>query len=285
MPEPVVIQCREVNFLYPNGVQAIHNISLSIYRGDYIAFVGQNGSGKTTLVKHFNGLLKPSTGSVTVFGEETRDKKVSYLSRKVGYVFQNPDDMLFSASVADEIAYGPRMLKVDPEQVEAKVESILQELDLKNLRDTHPFALSLGDRQRLAVACALSLDPEIFVFDEPTTGQDFFGSQSIMGLIDELHQKGKTVIIITHDMPIVAEHARRVIVMNKGEIALEGTPQEVFSQVEKLQSLSLRAPQVTMLARALGESSRTILHIPEMVDWLQARLPVSVKPGEEHPHV
>lgn len=285
MPEPVVIQCREVNFLYPNGVQAIHNISLSIYRGDYIAFVGQNGSGKTTLVKHFNGLLKPSTGSVTVFGEETRDKKVSYLSRKVGYVFQNPDDMLFSASVADEIAYGPRMLKVDPEQVEAKVESILQELDLKNLRDTHPFALSLGDRQRLAVACALSLDPEIFVFDEPTTGQDFFGSQSIMGLIDELHQKGKIVIIITHDMPIVAEHARRVIVMNKGEIALEGTPQEVFSQVEKLQSLSLRAPQVTMLARALGESSRTILHIPEMVDWLQARLPVSVKPGEEHPHV
>lgn len=285
MPEPVVIQCREVNFLYPNGVQAIHNISLSIYRGDYIAFVGQNGSGKTTLVKHFNGLLKPSTGSVTVFGEETRDKKVSYLSRKVGYVFQNPDDMLFSASVADEIAYGLRMLKVDPEQVEAKVESILQELDLKNLRDTHPFALSLGDRQRLAVACALSLDPEIFVFDEPTTGQDFFGSQSIMGLIDELHQKGKTVIIITHDMPIVAEHARRVIVMNKGEIALEGTPQEVFSQVEKLQSLSLRAPQVTMLARALGESSRTILHIPEMEDWLQARLPVSVKPGEEHPHV
>ncbi|HQP08669.1 MAG TPA: ATP-binding cassette domain-containing protein [Anaerolineaceae bacterium] len=285
MPEPVVIQCREVNFLYPNGVQAIHNISLSIYRGDYIAFVGQNGSGKTTLVKHFNGLLKPSSGSVTVFGEETRDKKVSYLSRKVGYVFQNPDDMLFSSSVADEIAYGPRMLKVDPEQVSAKVESILQELDLKNLRDTHPFALSLGDRQRLAVACALSLDPEVFVFDEPTTGQDFFGSQSIMGLIDELHQKGKTVVIITHDMPIVAEHAQRVIVMNKGEIALEGTPQEVFSQVEKLQSLSLKAPQVTLLARALGESSRTILHIPEMVDWLQTRLPVTIKSGEELPHV
>lgn len=285
MPEPVVIQCREVSFLYPNGVQAIHNISLSIYRGDYIAFVGQNGSGKTTLVKHFNGLLKPSSGSVTVFGEETRDKKVSYLSRKVGYVFQNPDDMLFSSSVADEIAYGPRMLKVDPEQVSAKVESILQELDLKNLRDIHPFALSLGDRQRLAVACALSLDPEVFVFDEPTTGQDFFGSQSIMGLIDELHQKGKTVIIITHDMPIVAEHAQRVIVMNKGEIAMEGSPQEVFSQVEKLQSLSLKAPQVTLLARALGESSRTILHIPEMVDWLQARLPVSVKPGEELTHV
>ncbi|HQN04976.1 MAG TPA: ATP-binding cassette domain-containing protein [Anaerolineaceae bacterium] len=285
MPEPVVIQCREVNFLYPNGVQAIHNISLSIYRGDYIAFVGQNGSGKTTLVKHFNGLLKPSSGSVTVFGEETRDKKVSYLSRKVGYVFQNPDDMLFSSSVADEIAYGPRMLKVDPEQVSAKVESILQELDLKNLRDTHPFALSLGDRQRLAVACALSLDPEVFVFDEPTTGQDFFGSQSIMGLIDELHQKGKTVVIITHDMPIVAEHAQRVIVMNKGEIALEGSPQEVFSQVEKLQSLSLKAPQVTLLARALGESSRTILHIPEMVDWLQTRLPVTIKSGEELPHV
>ena len=285
MPEPAAIQCAHVSFSYPNGVEAIHDISLSVNKGDYIAFVGQNGSGKTTLVKHFNGLLKPTTGTVTVFGESTIDKKVSYLSRKVGYVFQNPDDMLFSPSVAEEIAYGPRMLKVDPDQVSSKVETILQELDLKDLRDTHPFALSLGDRQRLAVACALSLDPEVFVFDEPTTGQDNFGSQSIMCLIDELQHKGKTVIIITHDMPIVAEHARRVIIMNKGEIALEGTPQEVFSQVEKLQDLSLRAPQVTMLARSLGLQNRTILHIPEMVNWIQENLHEIQHSAKEPSHV
>lgn len=285
MPEPAAIQCDHVSFSYPNGVEAIHDISLSVNKGDYIAFVGQNGSGKTTLVKHFNGLLKPTTGTVTVFGESTIDKKVSYLSRKVGYLFQNPDDMLFSPSVAEEIAYGPRMLKVDPDQVSSKVETILQELDLKDLRDTHPFALSLGDRQRLAVACALSLDPEVFVFDEPTTGQDYFGSQSIMCLIDELHHKGKTVIIITHDMPIVAEHARRVIIMNKGEIALEGTPQEVFSQVEKLQDLSLRAPQVTMLARSLGLQNRTILHIPEMVNWIQENLHEIQHSAKEPSHV
>ena len=285
MPESAAIQCDHVSFSYPNGVQAIHDISLSVNKGDYIAFVGQNGSGKTTLVKHFNGLLKPTTGTVNVFGESTKDKKVSYLSRIVGYVFQNPDDMLFSPSVAEEIAYGPHMLKVDPDQVSTRVEMILQELDLKDLRDTHPFALSLGDRQRLAVACALSLDPEVFVFDEPTTGQDYFGSQSIMCLIDELHHKGKTVIIITHDMPIVAEHARRVIIMNKGEIALEGTPREVFSQVEKLQGLSLRAPQVTLLARSLGLQDRTILHVPEMVDWVQSNLQAIQQPGEEPSHV
>ncbi|MEN6434742.1 MAG: ABC transporter ATP-binding protein [Anaerolineaceae bacterium] len=279
MDDNVAIQCEDVSFSYPNGVQAIHNVSLTIYKGDYIAFVGQNGSGKTTLVKHFNGLLKPTQGQVLVFGEATKSKRVSQLSRKVGYVFQNPDDMLFCTSVTDEIAYGPRMLKMDAEEVKAKVESIIIELGLSEYRDTHPFALSLGDRQRLAVACALSLDPQVFVFDEPTTGQDYFGSQSIMNLIDQLHQKGKTVIIITHDMPIVAEHAKRVVVMNKGQVALEGTPEEVFTQIDKLQSLSLKAPQVTMLARELGLQGTTILHVPEMVDWLTNNYLPAIEPA------
>jgi energy-coupling factor transport system ATP-binding protein len=279
MENNVAIQCDNICFSYPNGVQAIQNVSLTISQGGYIAFVGQNGSGKTTLVKHFNGLLKPTKGKVLVFGEETANKKVSYLSRKVGYVFQNPDDMLFCTSVTEEIAYGPRMLGMDPEEVKKKVENIIVELGLDEYRETHPFALSLGDRQRLAVACALSLDPQVFVFDEPTTGQDYFGSKSIMSLIDQLHQKGKTIVIITHDMPIVAEHAKRVIVMNKGQVALEGTPEEVFTQIDKLQSLSLKAPQVTMLAHELGPQENTILHIPEMVDWLTHTYLPAIKPA------
>lgn len=269
MPDTPLIQCENLTHTYPNGVTALKQISLKICKGEYVAFVGQNGSGKTTLVKHFNGLLKPTQGSVKVFGEETSKKKVSLLSRKVGYVFQNPDDMLFSSSVEDELAFGPKMLGLPKEEIDAKVAAILKELGLEAMRETHPFALSLGDRQRLAVGCALSLDPEVFVFDEPTTGQDYFGGESIMSLIDELHKKGRTVVIITHDMPLVAEHALRVAVMHEGNIALDGTPQEVFSQSDLLRKLSLRSPQVTLLARNLGCKDKTILSVPQMVQWLE----------------
>jgi energy-coupling factor transport system ATP-binding protein len=280
MDDQTILVCEHLDYIYPNGVQALTDINLSIRRGEYVAFVGQNGSGKTTLVKHFNGLLKPTRGKVSVFGEDTQDKKVSYLSRKVGYVFQNPDDMLFSSSVEEEIAYGPRMLHFEQGETESKVKNILKELDLENQREMHPFALSLGDRQRLAVACALSLDPQVFIFDEPTTGQDYFGGKSIMMLIDQLHANGKTIIIISHDMPLVAEHVQRVVVMNQGQIALDGTPEHVFSYTEKLRQLSLRSPQVTLLAQELGLKDRTLLHVPQIVQWLEEEyLPLLPKEG------
>jgi energy-coupling factor transporter ATP-binding protein EcfA2 len=268
MDESPLITCEHLSFQYPNGVVALREINVLIYPGDYIAFVGQNGSGKTTLVKHFNGLLKPTQGTVKVFGEDTRDKKVSGLSRKVGYVFQNPDDMLFCSTVAEEIAYGPKMLGFKEAEIKENVERILHELGLADKREVHPFALSLGDRQRVAVACALSLSPEVFIFDEPTTGQDYFGGKSIMSLIDKLHAGGKTVVIITHDMPLVAEHAHRVVVMNQGQVAMDGTPLEVFSQASQLRQLSLRPPQVTILAQSLGLKDRTILNVQQMYDWL-----------------
>ena len=269
MADTGVLVCENLCFQYPTGVQALRDINLSIDQGEYVAFVGQNGSGKTTLVKHFNGLLKPTSGHVRVFGEDTRDKKVSALSRKVGYVFQNPDDMLFCSSVQEEIAYGPKMLGFKEDEIKASVEKILLELGLEKLREEHPFALSLGDRQRVAVACVLSLNPEVFIFDEPTTGQDYFGGESIMKLIDQLHAKGKTVIIITHDMPLVAEHARRVIVMNQGQAVLDGKPAEVFTRTARLRELSLRSPQVTLLAQNLGLKDKTILDPGHMVAWLE----------------
>jgi len=269
MVENTILICEQLNHIYANGVHALTDINLSIDKGEYVAFVGQNGSGKTTLVKHFNGLLKPTRGKVMVFGEDTHNKKVSSLSRKVGYVFQNPDDMLFCSSVEEEIAYGPRMLGFEQSEIDTKVKKILNELDLNQKREIHPFALSLGDRQRLAVACALSLDPEVFIFDEPTTGQDYFGGKSIMMLIDQLHASGKTVIIISHDMPLVVEHATRVVVLNQGQIALDGTPEDVFSHTELLQQYSLRSPQVTLLAQKLGLQDRTLLRVPQMVQWLE----------------
>lgn len=269
MTDPAVIKCKDLVHVYPNGVQALKGITLEIHKGEYIAFVGQNGSGKTTLVKHFVGLLKPTSGSVEVNGVSTTAIKVSALSRQVGYVFQNPDDMLFSSSVEEEIAFGPKMMGMTGDEIKPRVEKILIELGLESLRTEHPFALSLGDRQRVAVACALALEPGAFVFDEPTTGQDHFGGKSIMALIDLLHSRGNTIIIITHDMNLVAEHAHRVVVMNQGGIALEGSPNHVFSQPERLQELSLRSPQVTMLARSLGCKDQTILSVKDMQTWLE----------------
>ncbi|HTX78100.1 MAG TPA: ABC transporter ATP-binding protein [Longilinea sp.] len=269
MAEKPVIVCEDLWHVYPNGVEALRGVSLTVNEGEYVAFVGQNGSGKTTLVKHFNGLLKPTRGKVMVNGQNTKETKVSVLSHKVGYVFQNPDDMLFCSSVEEEIAFGPKMVGAPEDETKQKVDAIINDLGLEPLRDAHPFALSLGDRQRLAVACALSLDPDVFVFDEPTTGQDFFGGESIMMLIDQLYARGKTIIIITHDMNLVAEHAKRVVVMSKGQAVLDGTPAKVYSNTKELSNLSLRPPQVTVLAQWLGCKDRTILSVNQMCDWLQ----------------
>jgi energy-coupling factor transport system ATP-binding protein len=270
MAEKPVIVCEDLWHVYPNGVEALRGVSLTVNEGEYVAFVGQNGSGKTTLVKHFNGLLKPTRGTVKVGGKDTKEVKVSALSRTVGYVFQNPDDMLFCSSVEEEIAFGPKMVGYPEDETKQKVDQIITDLGLEPLRDAHPFALSLGDRQRLAVACVLSLDPELFVFDEPTTGQDYFGGESIMKLIDQLYVKGKTIIIITHDMNLVAEHAKRVVVMSKGQAVLDGTPERVYSNTSELTKLSLRPPQVTVLAQWLGCKDRAILSVNQMCDWLQS---------------
>jgi len=268
--ENIVISCENLCHTYPNGFQALNNVSLNVYKGDYLALVGQNGSGKTTLAKHFNGLLKPTGGSVYVMGILTSEIRVSALACKVGYVFQNPDDMLFCSSVEEEIGFGMKMMGKPKEQIALRTEQIIVELGLEDLRGEHPFALSLGDRQRLAVACVLCLDPEIFVFDEPTTGQDFYGSESIMKLIDHLYEKGKTIVIITHDMSLVAEHAHRVVVMNSGEKSMEGSPAEVFENSGALSKLSLKPPQVALLAQRIGCPIGSGLNVPQIVNWLRS---------------
>jgi energy-coupling factor transport system ATP-binding protein len=267
--EKAVIQCEELCHTYQNGVQALRGINLTIQQGEYLALVGQNGSGKTTLAKHFNGLLKPTSGSVRVTDTLTTEVRVSALSRKVGYVFQNPDDMLFCSSVEEEIGFGMKMQGAPAEEIQTRVDQIIRELNQEDLRDEHPFALSLGDRQRVAVACALCLDPEIFVFDEPTTGQDYIGGKAIMQLIDHLHETGKTIVIITHDMPIVAEHARRVVVMHGGQIMLDGTTAEVFNRTDQLEQLSLKPPQVVRLGQRLGCAEQNILTVAQMSNLLR----------------
>ncbi|RPI88355.1 MAG: ABC transporter ATP-binding protein [Chloroflexi bacterium] len=269
MDNQPVIEVNNLHHTYPNGVQALHGIDLRISSGEYIAVVGQNGSGKTTLAKHLNGLLKPSLGQIKINGIDISPMRISELSRIVGYVFQNPDDMLFCNSVEEEISFGLKLMGFEQSEKQERVEKSLKRMGLEQLRDQHPFTLSLGDRQRVAVACILAITPRIFVFDEPTTGQDYFGGQSIMETIEMLHADGCTILIITHDMRLVAEQAQRVIVMNGGRIAIDAPPGEAFKQLDLLEKLSLRAPQITRLSQLLGWQGEALLDVPGFCDWVE----------------
>lgn len=261
----VIVEVKGLWHVYPGGVEAVRGIDLKIYRGDFLALLGQNGSGKTTLVKHFNGLLRPTKGEVFVKGENAKGKTVAELSRIVGYVFQNPDHQIFTSSVREEIAYGLENMGLSGEEIDTRVKKILRIVGLEGKEQTFPFNLGKGERQKLAVGSVLAMEPEVLVIDEPTTGLDIKGINHIMALLQELHRKGKTIIIITHDMNIAAKYARRVVVLHNGKILLEGSPREVFSKPEILEMSSLHPPQVTRLAQSLEEYGipRNILSVDE----------------------
>ena len=268
-----IIRAENLTFVYPGGVVALKNVSLSIYKGDFIALLGQNGSGKTTLVKHFNGLLKPTEGNVYVFGENTRNKSPADLAKRVGYVYQNPDYQIFCRKVYDEVAFAPKNLKVPKEKIDELVMNALKLVKMEYAIDENPFNLSKGERQRVAIASVLAMDPDVLIVDEPTTGQDFRTSNEIMKLLQQLNNQGKTIIIITHDMELAANYCRRTIVLKDGEVLLDGPTREVFSQVEILRSTYLSPPQVTLLARELKEFEipPNILKVDEMVNFLEMK--------------
>ncbi|MHA1838557.1 MAG: ABC transporter ATP-binding protein, partial [Candidatus Ranarchaeia archaeon] len=188
-----------LSFRYPDGTLAIRNIDLRINQGEYVAIIGQNGSGKTTLVKNCVGFLRPTTGNVKLFGVDTAKVNTAQIASVISYVYQNPDYQLFTNSVWAECAFGPRNLGLPEEEINNRVDKALKAVGLHNIQDEHPFFLSKGQRQRLAVASILTMDPEIIIVDEPTTGQDRRQSKAIMNLLDSLHKQGKTVIVITHD--------------------------------------------------------------------------------------
>jgi len=246
------IQVDDLDFAYPDGTQALQGINLSITKQEMIALVGQNGSGKTTLSKCLNGLYKPTAGDVVVDGLNSKETSIIQMVRRVGYVFQNPDHQLFNNNCWDEIAYGPRNIELPEDEVKARVEEAAGVVGLAEayFRE-HPFFLSKGLRQRVAIASILALRPQVIIVDEPTTGQDAKQSLEIMDFLKELNETlGHTIIIITHDMPIVAQYARRVIVMGQGKIMADGPTAEVFTQAEVLEKTFLTPPQITQLAQA-----------------------------------
>jgi energy-coupling factor transport system ATP-binding protein len=264
------IEVNDLTFRYADETLALTGINLAIYKGEFMALIGQNGSGKTTLSKCLNGLFKPTKGDVIVEGLNSKTTAIVQMVRRVGYVFQNPDHQLFNNNCWDEIAYGPRNIQLSESEVKERVEEAARVVGLDEGYFTeHPFFLSKGLRQRVAIASILALRPTVIIVDEPTTGQDSRQSFEIMDFLKELNEKlGHTVIIITHDMPIVAQYARRVVVMGTGQILADGPTAEIFKQTETLAETFLEPPQITQLAQASQESGFNpgTLTVAEMLD-------------------
>lgn len=251
MPEPIV-QVEHLYYRYPTREEfALVDVNLAIQRGEFVAIIGQNGSGKTTLIKHFNGLLKPTQGRVVVDGRVTTELPTSELAKFVGFVFQNPDHQIFAETVRDEVAFGPKNLGFSPERIQAATQRVLAEMDLSGYEEEMPFQLSRGQRQRLAVASVLAMEPSILIIDEPTTGQDWKESMALMNLVLELNRNGHTCIVTTHNMNLVSLFAKRVIVMRSAKVFMDGPTQEIFRRVSDLEKAWIKPPDVYALAQAL----------------------------------
>jgi len=242
-----MIEVKNVYFTYPNGVEALKGVSLTINRGDFVAIMGQNGAGKTTLVKHFNGLLKPTRGDVLVDGVNTRNESTAKLARKVGYVFQNPDHQLFCETVEQEIGFALKNFGFKKELIEKRVEWALNLLGLTQYRESSPFMLSGGERKRVALASVLAWDPEVVVLDEPTIGQDYMQKEKLRQFIMQLRSQGRTVVIVTHDVEFVADCNPRIILMANGKIVADGPAEEILTNLKLLAKASVISPQITQI--------------------------------------
>lgn len=248
----IALSVADLWFWYDDeNTPVLRGVDLSIVCGQFVALVGANGSGKTTLVKHFNGLLRPQRGEVQVNGQDASPLSVGELSRQVGFLFQHPEQQIFSPSVGEEVAFGPRNLGLSPEEVDARVEAALARFDLVAVADTPPAILSYGLRRRVTLAAAAAMDPPVLVLDEPTVGLDAPGLDETFEWLAELQAEGRTILLVTHNMGVVAERADRVVVLNQGQIIADGTPVEVFQQADVLALASLRPPPLAALAQAL----------------------------------
>jgi len=246
------IEISNLYFSYPTGVEALRGISMTIDSGEQVAIVGQNGAGKTTLVKHLNGLLQPTSGFVRIGDWDTKDHSVAKLARRVGYVFQNPDEQLFSKNVGTEVAFGPKNLGYESGQVQALVKDALALTELSDKTETNPYDLSATWRKMVALASIIAMDTDIVIFDEPTTGQDAANIARIAYVIKVLRERGKTVITITHDIDFCAENFERVVAMSQGIVLLDGKATDVLGQEEILATTYVDPPQLTRLGKKLG---------------------------------
>ena len=248
-----MIEFKNVSFSYlsPERIDVLKNVNLKIDKGEFVSIIGRNGSGKSTLARLISVLLLPSEGEVFVDGMNTREEENLYkIRRKVGMVFQNPDNQIVSQIVEEDVAFGLENLNFPPDKIREKVDEVLKEVGLYEFKNFPPHFLSGGQKQKLAIAGVLVMEPEYLVLDEPTSLLDPRGRRDVINLILKLHKKGITIVLITHRME-EASMSQRVIVLNDGRIEMDGSPQNVFKEVERLRSIDLSVPPLTYLSYLL----------------------------------
>jgi energy-coupling factor transport system ATP-binding protein len=242
---------EDVCFAYDGLYTALQSVSLQIDDAECIAIMGTNGAGKTTLVKHLNGLLRPNSGRVIIDGVDAKHYSVAELAREIGLVMQNPDHQLFLDSVEKEIEFGLKQLGFSEEDIKERSSRTLSSLGLEGLSERSPFTLSGGERKRVALASVLATEPRVLALDEPTIGQDARQKEKLANMLMDLNKKGRTVIVVTHDIEFVIEHFPRTIAMANGLIIADGKTSSVLSNDEVITRCSLTAPQLTQAARSL----------------------------------
>ncbi len=251
------IETINLTYTYPDGTKAIDNINLCIEKGENIAILGPNGAGKSTLLHHLNGLLMPTSGQVNVLGKEVTKKNLEEIRQKVGLVFQDPDDQLFARTVSQDIAFGPSNLHLPASEIEERVKWAIDVCELKGLENKAPQHLSTGQKRRAALAGVLAMKPEVIILDEPMANLDPRTASKVLNLLMQLNKDfGLTLIIATHDVDLVPLFATKICILNKGQIVLQGSPEEVFGQADVLRSMDLRLPRITHLFEILSKHDR-----------------------------
>lgn len=275
-----MIECDSVRFGYgkTKDAELIHGISLSIEDGEFVALTGENGAGKSTFSKLLAGILKPSDGKICVNGTDTKKAKNSVLAKNTGFLFQNPDRQLCTYTVRDEIAFGQKALKTgSEEEISKRTEKIIERFGFNP--DEAPFSLSRGQRQRLALASIIAVEPKVMILDEPTTGLDYKECMEIMSAVKELNKNGTTVIMVCHDMELVLDFARRMIVLADGKIEADGKTLEIMRSKEILHKACLLPPQIIQIALELEEKfpGRFNFENVRTADELAAKIQEAIK--------
>jgi cobalt/nickel transport system ATP-binding protein len=263
-----IISVKDVKFNYPAGVNAINGVSLEIGQGERVAILGPNGSGKSTLILLIAGLLTPQKGEIKVFGEKTTSKDFQKFRSRIGIVFQDPDDQLFTQSVIEDIEYGPKNLKLPEEDIKQRSREVLEKIGVYHLKDRHPHRLSFGEKKKASLATALVLKPELLILDEPTANLDLVSRRGLLGMLNDLNRSGTTVLVSTHDVEALPELADRVVVISHGSLLGGGATSKVLQDLPLLESAGLEPPAIVKLFSELHSKG------------IVKEMPITIKDGQ-----
>ena len=264
-----IAQLKKIVYSYPDGTKAVDNISLDIRRGERVAFLGNNGAGKSTLFLLLNGILKPVSGEYLFDGKlvDYKRKSLFELRKSVGVVFQEPDNQLFAPTVYEELSFGPMNLGIPEDEVKARIEHVMQVLDIEKHKNKPPHLLSYGQKKQVAIGSLLAMKPSMLVLDEPTSGLDGEHTEQMVKVLDKLHQEGTTILLSTHDVNFAFEWADTIVLMNNGKIETVGTGIEVFSDKASLKKCGLKLPAILHIYNTIAHKCKTG-ELPKTVEQL-----------------